>query len=157
MVGRRLVLIVASASLVSVGCGGDAEAPEAQPAANQATPPAQTDPPAEPRLPSLQRELFSYQGTGRDPFLSLMQTGDVRPLLQDLRVTSVTYDTRNPRNSVAVLRDTVENKAYPVHVGDELGRMRILAIRPGEVEVVVQEFGSDRRIVIRQRRRGGAS
>jgi hypothetical protein len=99
------------------------------------------------------REVFSYRGTDRDPFLSLMQSGEVRPLVQDLRVTTVTYDTRNPRNSVAVLRDTVENKAYPVHIGDELGRMRVVDIRPGEVVVVVQEFGSDRRITIQQRRR----
>ncbi len=141
--------------MAAVACGGEGSSGESTPVppVNQQAQTRST----EPTLQPLQREAFSYEGSGRDPFVSLLQSGDVRPLLQDLRVTSVTYDTRNPRNSVAVLRDTVENKAYPVHVGDELGRMRILAIRPGEVEVVVQEFGADRRIIIRQRRRGGTS
>ena len=36
--------------------------------------------------PVLVREVFSYEGGGRDPFLSLLRSGDIRPLLSDLRL-----------------------------------------------------------------------
>ncbi len=111
----------------------------------------------------LVREVFSYRGSGRDPFVSLLQSGGVRPLVQDLRVTSVMYNARYPATSVAVLRDTVVNQAYTVRVGDELGRMRVAEIRPYydeeggflgiEVVLIVQEFGAERPVVLRQRRR----
>ncbi|UCD25045.1 MAG: hypothetical protein JSW51_03745 [Gemmatimonadota bacterium] len=101
----------------------------------------------------LLREVFTFQGSGRDPFLSLLESGDVRPLAEDLRITSITYDPRYPAASVAVLRDTVVNQAYAVRVGDELGRLRVVGISPGEVILVLSEFGSERQVVLRQRRR----
>lgn len=102
----------------------------------------------------LVREVFTYRGSGRNPFISLLQSGDVRPLIQDLRVTTITYDARYPAASVAVLRDTIVNKAYTVRVGDELGRMRVAEITPGQVVVILAEFGAERQVVLRQRRRG---
>ncbi|UCD25759.1 MAG: hypothetical protein JSW51_07560 [Gemmatimonadota bacterium] len=101
----------------------------------------------------LLREVYSFQGTGRDPFLSLLRSNDIRPLPQDLTVTSVTYDASYSTRSVALLRDTVANKAYPVRVGDELGRLRVVEINPGNVVLVMDEFGSERRIVLNQRLR----
>jgi hypothetical protein len=97
------------------------------------------------------REVFSYRGAGRDPFQSLLTTADIRPFLRDLRIAGITYDPRYPARSVAVLRDTVANKAYSVRVGDELGRMRVASIVPGEVLLIVAEFGSERQVVLRQR------
>ena len=99
------------------------------------------------------REVFSFQGTGRDPFVSLMQSNDIRPFHQDLQVTSITYDVGYPSRSVAVLRDTVMNKAYPVRVGDEIGRLRVVGISPGQVVLVMDEFGTERQVVLTQRRR----
>lgn len=101
----------------------------------------------------LLREVFSYRGSGRDPFISLLESGEVRPLVQDLRVTAITYDPRYPAASVAVLRDTIVNQAYSVRVGDELGRLRVVEITPGQVVLVLSEFGSERQVVLRQRRR----
>jgi hypothetical protein len=101
----------------------------------------------------LVREVFSYRGSGRDPFISLLKSGDVRPLPGDLRVTSITYDPRYPSRSVAVLRDTTVNRGYTVRVGDELGRIRVAEIRPREVVVIVNEFGAERQLVLRQRSR----
>jgi hypothetical protein len=101
----------------------------------------------------LVREVFSYRGSGRDPFISLLRSGDVRPLLQDLRVTTITYNARFPSNSVAVLRDTTVNQRYTVRIGDELGRIRVVEIRPREVVIVVEEFGAERQVVLTQRRR----
>jgi hypothetical protein len=97
------------------------------------------------------REVFSYRGVARDPFTSLMQTNDIKPFLRDLRITGIAFDPQSPGRSVAVLRDTVANKAYPVHVGDELGRMRVASIAPREVVLIVSEFGSEREVVLRQR------
>lgn len=103
----------------------------------------------------LVREVFSYRGSGRDPFMSLLRSGEVRPLLEDLRVTTITYNARFPSNSVAVLRDTTVNQRYTVRLGDELGRIRVVEIRPREVVVVVEEFGAERQVVLRQRRSQG--
>ena len=140
-------------------CGGDDTAPEAappQPSDSAEVQPTQTDSGTvvqQRREMELVREIFSYRGSARDPFLSLLESGDVRPLVQDLRITSITYDPRYPAASVAVLRDTIVNKSYSVRVGDEVGRIRVAAISPGEVILVIAEFGSERQVVLRQRRR----
>lgn len=99
----------------------------------------------------LVRETYAYRGSGRDPFVSLLRSGDVRPLLEDLRVTSITYNPRYPGSSVAVMREFA-GKRYTVRVGDELGRLRIAEIRPYEVVVNVEEFGVERQTVLRLRR-----
>ncbi len=99
----------------------------------------------------LMREVFSFRGSGRDPFISLLQSSDVRPLIEDLRISSIAYDPRYPTASVAVLRDTIANEAYSVRVGDELGRLRVAEILPGEVVLIVTEFGSERQETLRQR------
>jgi hypothetical protein len=101
----------------------------------------------------LVREVFSYTGSGRDPFASLLRSADVRPLIEDLRVTAINYDSRYPGGSVAVLRDTTLNQRYTVRVGDELGRMRVVDINADEVLVLIEEFGVARQMSIRLRRR----
>ena len=137
-----------------VACGGDEPVVDTPPPAGQQQAVQQqvTDSvvPTESQT-ELMREVFSYRGSGRDPFLSLLQSGDVRPLIEDLRVTSIAYDPRYPSNSVAVLRDTIANQAYSVRVGDELGRLTIAEIHPGEVVVTITEFGSERQEILRQR------
>ncbi len=99
------------------------------------------------------REVFSYRGSGRDPFQSLLRSGDVRPLLEDLRVTTINFNPRYPSASIAVLRDTTVNQRYTVRVGDELGRLRIAEIREREIVVVLEEFGVERHEILRLRRR----
>ena len=94
--------------------------------------------------PVLVREQFSYEGGGRDPFLSLLRSGDIRPLLSDLRLTGIYYDGRYPARSVAVLRDVTNNKIYRVKPGDIIGRLKTTTIRPREIVFTVQEFGFER-------------
>ena len=94
--------------------------------------------------PTLVREVFSYEGGGRDPFLSLLKTGDIRPLLSDLRLVGVYYDGRYPARSVAVLRDVTNSKVYRVKPGNIIGRLRATTIRPREIVFTVQEFGFER-------------
>lgn len=93
---------------------------------------------------SLVREVFTYQGGGRDPFISLLKSGDVRPLITDLKLVAVVYDARYPARSVVVLRDITSGKRYRAKVGDVLGRLRVTQIRPRDVVFTVQEFGTER-------------
>src|SRR5260370_1082288 len=94
--------------------------------------------------PGLVREVFSYEGGGRDPFLSLLRSGDIRPLLSDLRLVGIYYDGRYPARSVAVLRDVTNSKVYRVKPGNIIGRLKATTIRPREIVFTVQEFGFER-------------
>ena len=92
----------------------------------------------------LVREQFAYEGGGRDPFISLLKSGDVRPLIADLKLVTVVYDGVYPARSVAVLRDITNNKRYRVKTGEVVGRLKVTQIRPREVVFTVQEFGFER-------------
>src|SRR5512138_2393593 len=92
----------------------------------------------------INRETYAYPGAGRrDPFVSLMNTEELRPLLGDLKLVAVALDPTG-RNSVAVLRDVGTKEQYRVKVGQELGRMRVAAIREKEVVFGIEEFGYSR-------------
>lgn len=93
---------------------------------------------------TLLREVFAYEGGGRDPFMSLLKSGDVRPLLSDLKLTTIVYDGRFATRSVAVLRDITNRRIYRVKSGDIIGRLKVTQIRPREVVFTVQEFGFER-------------
>jgi len=92
----------------------------------------------------LVREVFAYEGGGRDPFISLLKSGDIRPLLTDLKLVGVYYDQRYPARSVAVLRDVTNGKRYRAKTGDVMGRLKVTQIRPREIVFTVQEFGFER-------------
>ncbi len=151
-----LTWMAVCAALAVVACGGD-EVPAAGAPAVEPPPPPVGEATVEEQAPvdqmQLVREVFSYQGSGRDPFASLLRSADVRPLIEDLRVTAINYDSRYPGGSVAVLRDTTLNQRYTVRVGDELGRMRVVDINADEVMVLIEEFGVERQMSIRLRRR----
>ena len=97
---------------------------------------------------SLSREIFSYQGAGRDPFLSLLKSGDIRPLITDLKLVAIIYDERYAARSVAVLRDVTTTKRYRVRTGDVLGRLRVTQIKPRDVVFTIQEFGFERQATL---------
>ena len=103
---------------------------------------ADTAPP--PQSVTLVREVFAYEGGGRDPFMSLLRSGDVRPLLSDLKLTTIVYDGRFAARSVAVLRDITNRRIYRVKTGDIIGRLKVTQIRPREIVFTVQEFGFER-------------
>ncbi|HTY05349.1 MAG TPA: hypothetical protein VMC86_02430 [Gemmatimonadales bacterium] len=90
---------------------------------------------------TLLREVFSYEGGGRDPFASLLRSGDVRPLMGDLRLLAIYFDGQYPGRSVAVLRDITTQKRYQVKPGEILGRLKVTQIRPRDITFTVQEFG----------------
>ena len=92
----------------------------------------------------INREIFQYDGDGRrDPFVSLLTTSDLRPLLADLKLVAVAYDPRGQK-SVAVLRDPTSKTQYRVKVGQTIGRMRVAAIQEKAVIFTIEEFGYSR-------------
>ena len=101
-------------------------------------------PKAEAPAQLISRESYDYQGGGRrDPFVSLMNNGELRPVFQDLKLVAVAFDPLG-RNSVAVLRDVTSKEQYRVKVGQEIGRMRVAAIRQKSVTFGIEEFGYSR-------------
>jgi hypothetical protein len=94
------------------------------------------------------REVYSYQrGARRDPFVSLILTGDMRPLVADLEIAGIMYDPTG-RNSFATLKDASTGEIYRARVGSVFGRVRVTAIRQREVAVAVDEFGFTRQAVL---------
>ncbi|HZD85301.1 MAG TPA: hypothetical protein VE052_05255 [Gemmatimonadaceae bacterium] len=159
-----LVFVAALASGASAQARAQATSrPSPSTAAKPATKPAKrtSSPPApDPRKPAvpaapvpavdsgpkvlINREVFSYDGDGRrDPFVSLLTTSDLKPLLTDLKLVGVAYDPRG-QNSVAVLRDITSRDQYKVRVGQTIGRMRVAAIQPKAVIFTIEEFGYSR-------------
>lgn len=93
---------------------------------------------------TLLRERFQYAGGGRrDPFVSLIGSGDLRPLLNDLRLVGVIYDPTG-RRPIAVMRDMTTQEQYRVTTGQTLGRMRVAQIHPRSVTFTIEEFGFSR-------------
>ncbi len=133
---------------------GAATAPAASPAAPAAAAPASKG--AAPGTASASqsggkaemtfyREAFAYAGNGRrDPFLSLMATGEIRPLLVDLTLIGVLYNQATPSSSVAVLVDGSSGETYRVKMGNILGRMKVVRIGPQDVTLNIDEFGFSR-------------
>ena len=90
------------------------------------------------------RETFTYNRAGRrDPFASLIATGDIRPLFEDLMVTGIIVDPAG-RNSFALLKDASTNELYRARVGSVFGRIRVTAIQTGRVGISIDEFGFSR-------------
>ena len=92
----------------------------------------------------IQREVYQYDAAGRrDPFVSLLSSADLRPLLTDLRLVAVITDPGG-RNSVAILRDLTTKEQYRVKAGQTLGRMRVARIEQKAVVFTIEEFGFSR-------------
>jgi len=93
---------------------------------------------------TFRREVFTYASGGRrDPFASLMSTGEIRPLVSDLRLVAIAFDSEG-RTSVAILRDLETNEQYRVRVGQLLGRLRVARISRRDVTFTIEEFGFSR-------------
>ncbi|MGI8400234.1 MAG: hypothetical protein ACR2NS_01340 [Gemmatimonadaceae bacterium] len=145
-----LVLVTALASGASAQASAQAAPrPTSNTSAGAAAPKPSLPLPADttPRV-LINREVFQYDGSGRrDPFVSLLTTSDLRPLLTDLKLVAVAYDPRG-QNSVAVLRDVTSKDQYKVRVGQTIGRMRVAAIQEKAVIFTIEEFGYSRQEIL---------
>lgn len=97
---------------------------------------------------TIEREVFYYErGNRRDPFVSLLQSQDLRPALADLRLVGVVLDPRG-RNSIAALRDITTKEQYRLRTGQTIGRLRVIQIQQRSVTFVIEEFGVTRQQVL---------
>ncbi|MDQ6887049.1 MAG: pilus assembly protein PilP [Gemmatimonadota bacterium] len=96
---------------------------------------------------ALSREVFSYEpDSRRDPFASLLNSNELRPMINDLRLVAVLYDPAG--HSVAILRDLGSKEQYRVKVGQTLGRMRVAQIQPRSVVFTLEELGYSRQQIL---------
>lgn len=105
-----------------------------------------------PGRPEVVRETFAYAGGPRDPFSSLLKGERLGPEFLDLQLVGVYQDLQYPSNSVAIVRDRVEDKRYKVRAGDELGALRVREIRAKDVVFTVQDFGYSRQEILSLRK-----
>lgn len=97
---------------------------------------------------TIEREVFNYSSGGRrDPMLSLVTSGDIRPLLAELELVAIIFD-EGGSNHIALLRNIGgskdKGKQYRIRVGQSLGRMRVTQITRKEVVFTLDEFGFSR-------------
>lgn len=96
------------------------------------------------QVPVIMRETYGYATEGRrDPFVSLLNSAELRPTVADLRLTGILYD-ESGRNSFATMRDIVTDVQYRVTTGQILGRMRVALIKRTAVLFSIEEFGFNR-------------
>ena len=142
----RTLLVAAAAALLVAAAPAAALAQPATPASYRAPAADSAKGPAEEgrtALLTLDRESFAYVPDGRrDPFRSLMATGELRPMVSDLRLSAVFYDATG--SSMAVLEDLTTKEKYRVRTGQQVGRMRVAAIKQKHVVFTIEEFGFSR-------------
>jgi hypothetical protein len=118
-----------------------------RPGATPATRPAITvAPEADARvdIAPIMREAYDYDAGGRrDPFVSLLNSEDLRPMISDLRLVSILYD-ESGRRPIAVMRDVQNNTQYRVTTGSTLGRLKVALIKRKAVIFSIEEFGMNR-------------
>jgi type II secretory pathway pseudopilin PulG len=90
------------------------------------------------------RETFAYSGGTRDPFASLINGASTGPEIADLDLVGVYQDLRSTGNSVVVLREKATAKRHKMRVGDQLGRARLVQIRPRDAVFTIRDFGFER-------------
>jgi hypothetical protein len=90
------------------------------------------------------RESFAYGGGARDPFASLLDQALSGPEFSNLELVGVYQDLRTPSNSVVVLREKVSARRYKLRRGDQVGRARLIQIRPRDAVFTISDFGFER-------------
>jgi hypothetical protein len=105
---------------------------------------AMADSVAKAREIEVMRETFAYAGGTRDPFNSLMNVSKMGPEISDLDLVGVSQDLRLSSNSMVVLREKVSTKRHKMRVGDQLGRARLVQIRPRDAVFMIKDFGFER-------------
>ena len=149
---RNIVLAALAGGALSVAAGAlEAQSAPAHRAKAEASSAAPAPSPVSERGGkaeiALMRESFTYSADGRrDPFVSLLTSGELRPMLSDLKLVTVIYDPTG--RSVAVMRDLTTKEQYRVKVGQPLGRMRVAQIKPRSVTFTLEELGFSRQEVL---------
>jgi hypothetical protein len=132
-----------SAAAVEGDAATAASAPAATPAAAPLSTPVIDTAAAAGERPLL-REVYGWQGGGRDPFRSMVTTASTGPELPDLTLVAIIYDRGNPSNSLAMFRETGSNRRFSVGPGQSIGRLTVAAVRPNSATLRLNDFGTVR-------------
>lgn len=106
-----------------------------------------------------ERDSFEYEaGEMRNPFLSPRRKAPQGPRLGDLALLGVIVDLEED-DAVALLRaeGSHASRTFRVRRGDELGEVRVIAVRPDRVIVAVEDREGEAEIVLPRPSGGGAS
>ena len=71
------------------------------------------------------RETYSYQGSSRDPFKSVLVAAARGPELPDLKLVAIIYDSRSPANSLVTFREIGSDRRYSWRPGQRFGRITV--------------------------------
>ena len=94
------------------------------------------------------REVFRYFPSGRaDPFRPLVGDAELGIRLEELALRGVVYHS-DPSRSVAVLAREGQPRLLRARIGQSIGGIRVLAIRPNSIDVLVEELGVARRATL---------
>ncbi len=144
-------------ALFLLACGGAGEeaAPEAvlDEAGNPVVTPAPAPTGPRPLSPqvlaevdtTILREVFTYGGGARDPFMPLLGTEATGPAVSDLELAAIYYIPGNPGLTSAVLREKVSARRHTVRTGQRLGRLYVASISELEITFTLDDFGVQRR------------
>lgn len=146
-------------ALLLVACGGGTE-PAAEPlldeegnpvvAAAPAAPAAAAPRPLPPEVLAevdtvILREVFSYGGASRDPFVSLLGSEAAGPAVTDLELAAIYYVAGNTGLTTAVLREKVSGRRHTVRTGQRIGRLHVASITAQDIWFTIDDFGVQRR------------
>lgn len=161
---RPLGLLFAMNAAWGLGCSP--EAPPLPVDASSAAAPRVAEQPSSPALPealSSERDSFDYEaGDMRDPFLPPRRTAPEGPRFHELALLGVVIDPAAD-HGVALLRVGGPSASQTVRVqpGDELGDVRVLAVRRDRVVVAVQgaagQSAADQAEIVLPRPAGGGA
>jgi hypothetical protein len=87
------------------------------------------------------RETYTYQGSARDPFKSVMVIAQRGPELPDLKLVGVIFDSRSPANSMATFREIGSDRRYTWRQGERFGRITVGEITSTDVTLMQDDFG----------------
>lgn len=132
-----------SAATAAEGTATPAAAP-ADPAAPASAPTGPIDTAAAAGERPLLREVYGWQGGGRDPFRSMLTVANNGPELPDLTLVAIIYDRSNPSNSLALFRENGSNRRFSVGPGQNIGRLTVAAVRPNSATLRLNDFGAVR-------------
>jgi len=155
---KRMEFLFAAAVVWGPGCRPGAQPPTetssvAPPQA--AVPPAQAQPEALP----WERDRFEYEaGDVRNPFLPPRREVPQGPRFHELVLLGIVRASDAERG-VALLRAgrTRGSPTFRVQPGEELGEVRVLAVRRDRVVVAVEGQAGEAEIVLPRRAGGGGS
>jgi type II secretory pathway component PulC len=95
-----------------------------------------------------EREVFQYSRAGRpDPFRSLLNNSELGIRVEDLTLRGVVHNN-DASLSVAVLEQAGNQRRIRARVGDRIGTLRVIAINPRSIDVLVEELGVSRRATL---------